>query len=60
MNLHPNIILAIIMCIFLAICPVCLYHYRTDIKDKQFSMLIACVWIIASIGILILVFHVYG
>ena len=56
--MHPNIILAIIMCVFLMLCPIALWYFRTD-GDKKFIGIITSTIVISVIGILVLAFHLY-
>ena len=56
--MHPNIIFAIIMCVFLMLCPIVLWYFRTD-GDKKFIGVITSTIIISVIGILVLAFHLY-
>lgn len=56
--MHPDIIFAIIMCVFLMLCPIILWYFRTD-GDKKFIGVITSIIIIGVIGILVLAFHLY-
>lgn len=58
--MHPDIIFAIIMCVFLMICPIMLWFYRVDKSDNKFLGVIITEIVIGVIGILVLTFHLYG